>query len=78
MWPAASGKVRLDGADVFGWDKRELGRHLGYLPQSVELIEGSIADNICRFGEVDPDAVQAAARCVGLDAFIEASLKQGL
>ena len=72
VWPAASGKVRLDGADVFGWDKRELGRHLGYLPQAVELIEGSIADNICRFGEVDPDAVQAAARCVGLDTFIEA------
>lgn len=72
VWPAASGKVRLDGADVFGWDKRELGRHLGYLPQAVELIEGSIADNICRFGEVDQAAVRAAACSVGLDAFIEA------
>lgn len=76
IWAASSGKVRLDGADVFDWDKRELGKHLGYLPQAVELIEGSIADNICRFGTADPAAVHAAASSIGLDAFIE-SLPDG-
>jgi ATP-binding cassette subfamily C exporter for protease/lipase len=70
LWPAISGKVRLDGADVFTWDKSELGPYLGYLPQGVELLEGSLAENIARFGEVDMAQVEAAARLVGLHELI--------
>ncbi|HSI52474.1 MAG TPA: type I secretion system permease/ATPase, partial [Ramlibacter sp.] len=70
LWPAASGKVRLDGADVFTWDKAELGPHVGYLPQDVELFDGTLAENIARFGEVEPAKVQAAAAAVGLHDFI--------
>jgi len=70
LWPAMNGKVRLDGADVFTWDKQELGPHLGYLPQNVELFEGTVAENIARFGEVDVGKVEAAARAVGLHEFI--------
>ena len=76
LWPAAAGKVRLDGADVFSWNKAELGPHLGYLPQGVELFDGSIAENIARFGEIDEAKVHAAARLVGLHEFILA-LPQG-
>ncbi|MCK2089606.1 type I secretion system permease/ATPase [Thauera aromatica] len=76
LWPTNSGKVRLDGADVFAWDKLELGPHLGYLPQGVELLDGTLAENIARFGEVDLDKVHAAARAVGLHEFI-LSLPQG-
>ena len=76
LWPAANGKVRLDGADVFTWDKVELGPHMGYLPQGVELFEGSVAENIARFGDVDQVQVEAAARAVGLHEFIMA-LPQG-
>ncbi|MDO9215770.1 MAG: type I secretion system permease/ATPase [Lacisediminimonas sp.] len=70
LWPAASGKVRLDGADVFTWDKSELGPHIGYLPQDVELLEGTLAENIARFGEILPAKVKAAALAVDLHAFI--------
>jgi ATP-binding cassette subfamily C exporter for protease/lipase len=76
LWPSAGGKVRLDGADVYAWPKAELGPYLGYLPQGVDLIEGTIAENIARFGDVDTPRVREAARLVGLDAFIE-SLPQG-
>jgi ATP-binding cassette subfamily C exporter for protease/lipase len=76
LWPATMGKVRLDGADVFTWDKSELGPHVGYLPQGVELFDGSLAENIARFGVVEMDKVEAAARAVGLHDFIMA-LPQG-
>ena len=72
LWPAASGKVRLDGVDVFTWDKTELGPHVGYLPQGVELFDGTLAENIARFGEVDTAKVEAAARAVGLHETIMA------
>jgi ATP-binding cassette subfamily C exporter for protease/lipase len=68
LWSAISGKVRLDGADVYTWNKSELGPHIGYLPQGVELFEGTIADNISRFGP--RGAVEAAANAVGLHEFI--------
>ncbi len=66
IWPPASGNVRLDGADVFSWNKAELGPHLGYLPQGVELFDGTVAENIARFGKVDMAKVQAAADQVGI------------
>ena len=76
VWPALAGKVRLDGVDVFAWNKQELGPHVGYLPQGVELLDGSLADNIARFGETDMAAVQAVARLVGMHDWI-ASLPDG-
>ena len=72
VWPALAGKVRLDGADVHGWHKDELGPHLGYLPQAVELFEGTVAENIARFGKVDLERVRAAAEQVGMIDTIEA------
>lgn len=70
VWPAASGKVRLDGVDIYPWNKAELGPYLGYLPQEVELFDGALAENIARFGEVDMAKVEAAARAVGIHDMI--------
>jgi ATP-binding cassette subfamily C protein EexD len=66
IWTPQHGKVRLDGADISAWDKRQLGPHLGYLPQDIELFEGSISDNIARFAKVDPEQVVLAARIAGV------------
>ncbi len=76
LWPSMGGKVRLDGADIHTWDKSELGPYLGYLPQGVELLEGTLAENIARFGDVDMVQVEAAARLVGVHELIM-SLPQG-
>ena len=76
VWPAASGKVRLDGVDIFPWNKAELGPHIGYLPQDVELFDGTLAENIARFGPVDMGRVEAAARAVGVHETI-ITLPQG-
>lgn len=62
VWPALRGSVRLDGADVFEWGRGDLGRHLGYQPQHVTLFDGTIAENIARFGEMDSGAVVDAAK----------------
>ena len=71
VWPGQAGKVRLDGADVFAWPKNELGAHVGYLSQGVELFDGSVAENIARFGSLDMDKVRAVAGLVGVTAMVE-------
>jgi ATP-binding cassette subfamily C exporter for protease/lipase len=70
IWLPQAGKVRLDGVDVHTWDKDELGPYLGYLPQGVELLEGTLAENIARFGELDMPRIEQAAALVGLHEFI--------
>ena len=70
IWPGVSGEVLLDGLPLSGWDRSELGPYLGYLPQDIELFEGSIAENIARFGDIDAEKVIAAARSAGLHEMI--------
>ena len=70
VWPALAGTVRLDGADLHRWSKDELGPHLGYLPQDIELFDGTVADNIARFGEVDSKLVIEAATRAGMNETI--------
>jgi ABC-type protease/lipase transport system fused ATPase/permease subunit len=62
IWTANTGSIRLDGADVSTWAREDLGPWIGYVPQDVELFEGTVADNIARLGEVDSEAVVAAAK----------------
>ena len=76
IWPALNGSVRLDGVDIFAWAKNELGPYVGYLPQNVELFDGTLAENIARFGVVDMAKVADAAKIVGLDDFV-LGLKDG-
>ena len=70
IWPAQVGKVRLDGADLYQWNKDALGQHLGYLPQDIELFAGTVAENIARFGEVDSEKVIAAAHLAGVHEMV--------
>ena len=77
VWQPLRGKVRLDGAALDQWSPDVLGRHIGYLPQDVELLTGTVAQNIARFeSEPDHDAVIAAARAVDVHDMI-VGLPQG-
>lgn len=65
-----AGTLRLDGADIHTWDKAQLGPCIGYLPQDVELLDGTVAENIARFGVVDDQAVVRAAQMAGVHDLI--------
>lgn len=70
VWKPYIGNVRLDGADISNWNKEELGNYIGYLPQDIELLDGTIAENIARFGEVDSEKVIKAAKTAGIHEMI--------
>lgn len=70
IWPAQHGSVRLDGAEIVNWDKAALGPYIGYLPQDIELFEGTISENIARFGDVDAELVVQAAKISGVHEMI--------
>ena len=70
LWGPLSGKVRLDGADITNWDRGELGSFLGYLPQDIELFDGSISENIARFGTIDAEKIVAAAKLAGVHELV--------
>lgn len=72
VWAPVRGAVRIDGNDLSHWDAQELGRHIGYLPQDVELFAGSVASNIARFRDDDPDRVIEAAALAGCHEMIQA------
>ncbi len=70
LWPLQNGKARLDGADISQWDKVALGKYIGYLPQDIELFDGTVSQNIARFNEVDPKSVVKAAQMAGVHDMI--------
>lgn len=71
VWPPAKGTVRLDGATLDQWDAEDRGLHIGYLPQTVDLFDGTVAENIARMSAVpDSEAVIAAARAAGAHEMI--------
>jgi ATP-binding cassette subfamily C exporter for protease/lipase len=70
IWGDVQGEVLLDERPIGDWDRVELGPNIGYLPQDIELFDGSIAENIARFSKVDPQQVIAAARATGLHEMI--------
>ncbi|KQU91147.1 ABC transporter ATP-binding protein [Variovorax sp. Root318D1] len=70
LWRPHAGVVRLDDVDIAQWPREELGPWLGYVPQDVELFAGTVADNIARLGDVDPDKVVQAAQRAGVHALI--------
>lgn len=80
-WPASAGKVRLDGADLHASNKTELGPHIGYLPQNVELFDGTLAENIARFEASDSELIkeklQTAIDLCGLTDFVN-NLSNGM
>jgi ATP-binding cassette subfamily C protein len=71
VWRVAGGAVRLDGSDIAHWDAQDLGKYIGYLPQDVELFSGTIAQNICRFQDVDGDEIVRVAQLAGCHEMIQ-------
>jgi ATP-binding cassette subfamily C exporter for protease/lipase len=70
IWPYVEGRVLLDGEPVSSWNREELGPHLGYLPQDIELFDGTIAENIARFGPIESDKVIRAAMRAGVHEMV--------
>ena len=77
IWAPRLGEVRLDGVSVSQWPKAELGPHVGFLPQDIELFDGTVAENIARFNEPDPAMLARAVELTGL-ANLLADLPEGL
>lgn len=76
IWAATAGKVRIDGAEIAQWDRDKLGVSLGYLPQDVELLPGTVAENIARFHtEAGEDVIEAARRAHAYEMILK--LPQG-
>ena len=69
-WPCATGVVRLDGADIYAWPRKELSKYIGYLPQDVELFSGTVRENIARLTEGDPEEIVKAAKLAGAHEMI--------
>jgi len=70
VWPLRAGYIRLDGAEIGQWDRDKLGPYMGYLPQDIELFDGTIAANICRFSKQDSDKIITAAKSAGIHEMI--------
>lgn len=70
LYRPARGAVRLDGAEIQQWSREQLGKHIGYLPQDVELLDGTVSENIARFSEIDPAKVVAAAQAAGIHEMV--------
>jgi len=70
IWPYLEGKVLIDDEPIQSWNRDELGPFIGYLPQDIELFEGTIAENIARFGDIDPEKVILAAGRAGVHEMI--------
>jgi ABC-type protease/lipase transport system fused ATPase/permease subunit len=70
VWAPRMGTVRLDGADLRTWPREQLGPYIGYVPQDVELIEGTVAENIARLGSLDSERVIAAAQSAGVHEMV--------
>lgn len=66
VWPALPNCARLDGADVYQWNKDELGPAIGYMPQDIEVFPGTVSENIARFGQYESAAVIEAAKLAGI------------
>jgi ATP-binding cassette subfamily C exporter for protease/lipase len=77
VWRPLVGSIRLDGVEISSWNKQELGPYIGYLPQDIELFEGTIAENISRFSELDDTKLQRAIKLSGIEDIID-SLEDGI
>lgn len=70
IWPDCSGSVLLDKTPIENWDREQLGPYIGYLPQDIELFDGSIAENIARFYDIDSKQVIEAAKRAGIHEMV--------
>jgi ABC-type protease/lipase transport system fused ATPase/permease subunit len=70
IWKPARGSVRLDAVELSDWNPDEFGPQIGYVPQEIEFFEGTVAENIARLGEINPEKVVQAAKLIGMHEII--------
>lgn len=70
IWKASQGSIRIDGAELSQWSRNEIGSYVGYLPQDVELFNGTVAENISRFNAIESGKVIKAAKTAGIHELI--------